>query len=168
MHRPTRSLLLVGIALAFVALLVLYICGALFTGYPSTKDFEGNRDAYAAVVDHISKMDIAESEDIFLTCASDWATDTIEPYDGTSGIRHTIAAKRMADGRLVVTLITKEMGHMGSYGYVYCSGKLLAPDEIGPDTWGGLETSIHVAADMEWWVDDSLPNNWWVVSNRLN
>ena len=166
MNRKYRILFV----LAFFAVVALVVLSRvdLRNGYPSKSDFESNRSSYVSVVEHISKMDIPKSESVLLTCDANWSIETIKEHAVGSGIRHRIAAKRTFDGRLVVTLITKEMGHAGSYGYVYCSSVLSSPDEIGPDTWGGSQTSIQIAPDMEWWVDETLPNNWWIVSNRLN
>ena len=133
MNRKYRILFV----LAFFAVVALVVLSRvdLRNGYPSKSDFESNRSSYVSVVEHISKMDIPKSESVLLTCDANWSIETIKEHAVGSGIRHRIAAKRTFDGRLVVTLITKEMGHAGSYGYVYCSSVLSSPDEIGPDTW---------------------------------
>lgn len=111
-------------------------------------------------------MDLGNLESEYFVCDPNWDPDSIRSRSSTTD-RYNIAAIRLADGRLVVSLITRDWGHAGVFGYVYCSGELTSPDEIGPDSRDGSEVSIGVAAGMKWFVDDTLPGNWWVVSNHL-
>lgn len=160
-HRLRQWILAIGI----IALVVFALFRIVFAGLPSASDFAHHRDRYFAVVDHIAKMEFSDS--ILLTCDADWNVETIEPVQAEGREGYKIAATRLADGRLVVALVTADWGHAGIYGYVYCSGELRSAAEIGPDTWGGEEISIKVSADVEWWVEDSLTDHWWVVSNQL-
>ena len=160
--RKWRTLLLVIVTLALLAFPIYYRYA--YTGWPSALEFRFNQRRYAAIAQHVAKMDVPHETGLYLTCDSNWSISSIQ---GSPTGSHKIAVATLKDGRRIVTLITSNQGHFGSYGYVYCTGPL-QPGEIGPNSWGGNETSIHVAADKEWWVNDTLPNNWWVVSNNLD
>lgn len=158
----------------YILLLIVVAAGVIFlfqfrsTTYPGKSDFDSKKAELESIVRRISEMQMPREQPVFFTCDSHWDWLTLQRCDDNSNRLHYVSAVRLNNGRLVVSIITANLGHRGMYGYVYSSGTLAAPHEIGPNTWNGNETSIKVAADLEWWVEESLPDNWWAVSNRLN
>lgn len=153
-------------------LLILGFCVAIFFGnwiytsfvFPSAFHFSRNEKKYLALIERISQMEVPVGSPIYLACNSNWEVKSIRPISGDSDW-YQIAASQTKDGRLVVTLIVQNWGHAGLFGYVYCSGPLSSPDEIGPDPWDSSQDAIHVANQGPWSVQDSLPDHWWVVFN---
>jgi hypothetical protein len=117
-----------------------------------------------AIVAAVSREPMAVGETTLFTFSSGRLT-----RGGVTGnnLGGQIAARKTADGRLFVMVVTADHHHAGIFGFLYASAPP-QPHELGPDSWSGEQTSFKVPGDREWWVREAMTPQWWSVENRLD
>jgi hypothetical protein len=169
-QRKQRKRRLVAAAIGCSSLLVVLGGGLLLIYLWLAHDaFPEKRANLEKIVAAVQAAGLKPGETRYFRVSPDLKPSSFQPDAGAPAmtiLAGQVVANALSDGRLAVVIITDDRGHAGLHGYVYASAPLTAA-EIGPDTWGGKETSIKLPGTHEWWVDRKIDDRWYEVSHNL-
>lgn len=136
------------VAAAVILWILWWLAGQVLLGLPGSADFLLRQAKYRAIV--------ASAKQSFELDPGDSAGSAI------SGC--PVWASRQPDGGWVITIMTKDWGHAGQFGYVYTDNVLdsVPADGFHPDR------TLPVDGPMPLFVTGKIGEHWWTASNNWN
>jgi hypothetical protein len=144
----TRKRLLTFVVVIAVA---LFFAVRYFFRSPSAADFRLHQAQYEALVAKIKRLDIPPEESGLC-----WTNAALEP-DSLSRTRiykdsmvGKISVERTDSGQYLISIITRDDGHFGTFGYVYS------------EVTGGAPSTSELPS-----VDRQIRRHWWIAYNNM-
>jgi len=137
-----------------IVMLVVASTTYFFFRSPGTTDFRLHRARYELMIAKIKTMGLTPGTSAYFWTNSNFEPDSLTRHrpHSDSNMMGMIHAMRIESGQYQVSIVTRDEGHSGTFGYVYSDALTGLPSATG-----GLP-SLQRQVDPHWWI---AYNNTW-------